>query len=88
MRQIDYMGGFDNYIMRTSDDELVSNFAIELKRRMETVQRMLDHGDKTLEEIKKDIAPHINDKHVAPHVEQNGRFYFDWYGRTRHQIHC
>ena len=88
MRLIDLQGGFDRYILLTSDRDLCSNYAVALKRRMETVQRMLQYGEKTLEEIKAEIAPHNVPKHG--HVEREygeDRFYFDW-RRRKHTVFC
>jgi len=88
IRAIDQAGGIDNYILRTSDKTLCSKFAIALKRKMETVERMLEYGDKSLVEIKKEIAPRNYNKHVWIPREYNNRFYYDWRGPRRHMIYC
>jgi ribosomal protein L28 len=88
MRQIDFKGGFDRYILHTSDKSLCSNFAVALKRRMETVDRMLQVGDKSLEEIKKEIAPWPDKRYNR--IERDygpERFYFDWKQR-KHTTFC
>ncbi|XP_057289500.1 39S ribosomal protein L28, mitochondrial-like [Hydractinia symbiolongicarpus] len=88
VRQIDHAGGFDNYILNTPDKFLVSNYALALKRKMETVQRMLNYGEKSLEEIKEEIKPRIVSKHVWIPRNYTNRFYFDWKGPRRHTIFC
>lgn len=88
LREIDRAGGFDNYILRTPDRVLCSNFAVHLKRKMETVQRFLDHTDMSLEEIKKEITPVKVSKHVWIPREYTTRFYFDRKGPTKHMVFC
>ena len=88
VRAIDYAGGFDNYILRTPDRVLVSNAAIALKRKMETVQRMLQVSDKTLSEIKEEIKPRRVSKHIWVPPNFVNRFYFDWRGPRKHAIYC
>lgn len=88
LREIDRAGGFDNYIMRTPDKVLCSNFAIQLKRRMETVNRFLSYTDMTLEDIKEEITPVKVSKHVWVPRTYSERFYFDWRGTRRHMIFC
>ncbi|XP_002156837.1 large ribosomal subunit protein bL28m [Hydra vulgaris] len=88
VRAIDYAGGFDNYILRTPDNVLVSNAAIALKRKMETVQRMLQAGYKTLDEIKEEIKPQRISKHVWNPPNFVNRFYFEWRGPRKHAIYC
>lgn len=88
LREIDNAGGFDNYIMRTPDKVLCSNFAIELKRQMETVQRFSKHTDMSLEEIKAEITPIKLSKHVWIQRDYTNRFYFDWKGPRKHMVFC
>lgn len=88
VREIDRAGGFDNYIRNTPDKVLVSNFAVALKRKMETVQRMLDYYGKPVEDIKKEIEPRPINKHKWVPREYTNRFYFDWKGPRRHMIFC
>lgn len=88
LREIDRAGGFDNYIMRTPDRVLSSNFAIEIKRRMETTERFLKHTDMSLEEIKKEITPTKHGKHEWIPRTFDNRFYLDWKGPRRHMVFC
>ena len=55
---------------------------------METVQLMLEHTDKSLDEIKKEIEPRHIDKHKWIPREYTNRFYFDWKGPRKHMIFC
>ena len=87
-REIDQDGGFDNYILNTPDRVLKSNAAVSMKRKLETVQRMVEYGDKSLDEIKKEITPKITSKHVWVPREYVNRYYFDWKGPRKHMIFC
>ena len=55
---------------------------------METVQRMLQVGDKSLEEIKKEIAPWPDKRYNRlPKDYGPDRYYFDW-KRRKHTTFC
>ena len=86
--EIDRAGGFDNYILNTPDRVLVSNAAISLKRKMETVRKMIEYDGKSLEDIKKEIAPKVVSKHIWIPREYTNRYYFDWKGPRRHMVFC
>ena len=87
MRSIDRAGGFDNYILKTSDKRLVSKAAIELKKRMLTVLEMKESGE-NIEDIRKKLAPPPQiSKHQHVPKKYTNRFYFEWKGR-KHVIYC
>lgn len=52
------------------------------------MQLMLEHTDKSLDEIKKEIEPRHTDKHKWIPREYTNRFYFDWKGPRKHMIFC
>ena len=88
VRRIDFAGGFDNYILRTPDEKLVSRAAIDLKNHMNKVIEMKAKGDKTLEEIKEELKPKEVNKHVWIPREYKTRFYYDWKGPRKQMIYC
>lgn len=87
MRSIDRAGGFDNYIIKTSDKRLVSKAAIELKKHMLTVLEMKERGE-NIEDIKRKLAPPPKiSKHQHLPKKYTNRFHFEWKGR-KHVVYC
>ena len=87
MRSIDRAGGFDNYILKTSDRRLVSKAAIDLKKRMQAVIEMKEKG-KSIEYIRKKLSPQKKpSKHEHVPKKYTNRFYFEWKGR-KHVVYC
>ena len=87
MRSIDRAGGFDNYILKTSEKRLVSKAAIDLKKRMLVAMEMKEKGQ-SIEDIRTVLTPPKKpSKHEHIAKKYTDRFYFEWRGR-KHVVYC
>lgn len=87
MRCIDKAGGFDNYILNTTNTKLHSKAAIDVKKLMNRVITSKQEG-MAMDEIKEKVFPQLKvNCHTYIPKEYNDRFYFDWRGRKQ-VVYC